>query len=109
MRRDEIQLDARKIFRTAAEYIRKYGWQVKGMGTYVQPRCSMDALTSAYREQRWDKTLSKLMYETLYKELNGMTLTQYNYKFKSGGKVARLYEMVAEKLNYSKDSSENAA
>ena len=90
--------NAAGIFLKAAAYIRQYGWQVEGMGTYGQPRCSMGALASAYQQQRWDKRLSQLMYQTLYKELHGISLTQFNHQYKDGEKVAQLYERVAAKL-----------
>jgi len=33
-----------------------------------------------------------------YQKLDGMTLTQFNYKFNNGSKVAHLYEEVAASL-----------
>jgi hypothetical protein len=81
-----------------AEYIRKYGWQVSGMSANGKPWCSMGALKSAYSKPRWDKELAVLMYNTLYEELNGLSLTQFNYKHKNGEKVAKLYEQTATNL-----------
>jgi hypothetical protein len=92
-----VQEQAATIFIKAAQYIREYGWQVEGMSIDGQPRCSMGALASA-RPGRWDEDLAELMYSTLYDELNGISLTQFNHKYKSGEKVARLYERVATKL-----------
>lgn len=103
MRSNRVEAQAANIFLKAAAYIRRYGWQKEGMGQHGQPRCSMGALASAYPQQRWDKYLASLMYQTLYEELDGLSLTQYNYKFKNGEKVAQLYERVAEKLGHDKD------
>lgn len=89
---------AKAVFLRAANYIRKNGWQVKGMGKNGGPRCSMGALASAKRG-KWDKNLAKLMYEQLYKELNGITLTEFNYLHKSGEEVARLFEATAKSLD----------
>ena len=89
---------AANIFREAAAYIRKFGWQKEGMGEYGKPRCSMGALDSALPRGEWDETLSSVMYESLYEELDGLSLTQFNSKFQSGEKVARLYERVAKKI-----------
>jgi len=38
------------------------------------------------------------MYEELYETLNGLSLTEFNYKYNDGEKVARLFEDVAAKL-----------
>lgn len=94
-------MQAATLFEKAAIYIRTYGWQVTGMSTYGLPRCSMGALASAHDAKRWNKNLSKLMYTKLYKELDGLTLTDFNYKHKNGEKVAQLFEMVANKLKSS--------
>lgn len=94
----ETRVFAAEIFIKAARYIRDYGWQIKGMGSHGKPRCSMGALASAYQKRIWDKKLSAVMYEELYKKLDGITLTQFNYKYKSGNKVAELYEQVAMSL-----------
>lgn len=93
---------AAAIFLKAAAYIRTYGWQKEGMGFYGAPRCSMGALASAYPKQRWDERLSRLMYRTLYDELGGISLTQFNYKYMDGEKVAELFEQVAIKLQSGK-------
>lgn len=95
----EVKKEAANIFLKAANYIRKYGWQEKGMGEYGKPRCSMGALASANPKPKWDKDMASLMYKALYKELKGMSLTQFNHKYKNGEKVARLYEQVAKSLN----------
>lgn len=97
----DIRRQAVTIFRGAATYIRQYGWQVSGMSRHGLPRCSMGALASAYHEKIWDKKLAELMYDELYKELNGMSLTEFNYMHKDGEKVAMLFDRVAEKLSYS--------
>lgn len=97
-KQEEIKVQAAKIFVKAADYIRKYGWQKTGMSAHGQPRCSMGALASAHPRHRWSKSLSNIMYQTLYEELGGLSLTQFNYKFESGEKVAQLYERVAKKL-----------
>jgi hypothetical protein len=100
MREWKMESQAARIFLRAAAYIRKYGWQKEGMSKHGQPRCSMGALASAHPQEEWDKNLAGLMYETLYEELAGMSLTQYNHEFKSGEKVARLYERTAKKLSH---------
>jgi hypothetical protein len=94
----ELKQRAAQIFLNAAEYIHKYGWQVSGMSKNGKPRCSMGALESAHSKPRWDKELATLMHDTLYKELNGIPLTQFNYKYKNGEKVAQLYEQTAANL-----------
>jgi hypothetical protein len=94
----EIKLVAADIFSKAAEYIREYGWQEKGMNKHGQPRCSMGALASANPEKKWNKKMASLMYQTLQKELNGISLTQFNHKFKSGEKVAQLFERTASSI-----------
>jgi hypothetical protein len=96
---NKIKSQATRIFIEAAKYIRKYGWQKEGMNVHGQPRCSMGALASAYNTKRWDNNLSNLMYRALYDELNGTTLTGYNFKYNSGEKVAQLYERVASNLS----------
>lgn len=98
MKTDQSKSQAALIFVKAASYIRKYGWQKTGMGVHGQPRCSMGALASAHQAPKWDDSLSSLMYDSLYDELNGMSLTDFNYKFESGEKVAKLYERVASQL-----------
>jgi hypothetical protein len=94
----EIRVKASFIFLKAAKYIRYYGWQVSGMSAHGKPRCSMGALASAHQKSKWDNSLSEIMYKTLYIELEGMSLTQFNYKFKDGEKVAQLYERTAASL-----------
>lgn len=94
----QVNARAADIFRKAANYIRQYGWQKEGMGEYGGPRCSMGAIDSAKPRGEWDNKVASLMYESLYKELNGLSLTRFNSKFQSGEKVARLYERVAAKL-----------
>ncbi len=86
---------ASTIFRKAATYIRKYGWQVSGMSQDGKPRCSMGALESASKGVVWNKSLGSLMYQTLYKELNGETLTEFNHRVRNGESVAELFEKVA--------------
>jgi hypothetical protein len=98
MNERELNHTAAQIFLNAAKYIRMYGWQLSGMAKHGQPRCSMGALESAYPKARWEKDLASFMYRTLCKELNGMSLTQFNYKYKNGEKVAQLYEKVANLL-----------
>ena len=89
---------AATIYLRAASYIRTYGWQVTGMGVHGGPRCSMGAVSSAYPKKKWDRDLSQIMYSSLYDELDGMTLTAFNYKYRDGEKVAKLYERVARNL-----------
>ncbi len=100
MAETKAQTQAARIFLRAAEYIRNYGWQKEGMGEHGQPRCSVGALASSHKYQRWDKSLASSMYGSLCEELNGMSLTQYNTKFNNGEMVACLYERVAEKLRH---------
>lgn len=97
MKKEGVLDQASQIFRQAANYIRMYGWQKDGMGTYGQPRCSMGAIASVYPAQASDE-LPKVMYEALYTELNGRTLTKFNQEFDDGEKVARLFEQVAARL-----------
>ncbi len=94
----EINQQASNIFRKAAMYIRTYGWQVTGMSKYGLPRCSMGALASAHNDVIWNKELAEFMYEKLYEELDGLTLTEFNYKYRSGEKVAELFDKVAKNL-----------
>jgi hypothetical protein len=98
MNKNEINIQAVLIFKRAATYIRAHGWQVAGMGKDGSPRCSMGALASAYPAKTWDQRLSDLMYKSLYKELDGLTLTEFNYKYRNGERVAQLFEDVARKL-----------
>jgi hypothetical protein len=98
MSENSIRVQAAMIFLRAASYIRTYGWQKTGMGLYGQPRCSMGALASASHEQKWDEDLSSLMYSELREQLDGISLTQFNYRHNDGEKVARLFESVAAKL-----------
>lgn len=86
---------AAQIFLNAASYIRNYGWQVEGMSEDGKPRCSMGALESAYKKEKWESSLSSLMYETMYRQLNGITLTEFNHKVKDGLEVAKLFERTA--------------
>lgn len=90
-----IKIKSARIFLKAAEYIRRYGWQEKGMGFHGGPRCSMGALASANPEPKWNEKLASLMYNTLYKKLGGETLTEFNKRVKNGEKVAQLFEQVA--------------
>lgn len=98
MKSEALEIEASRIFAQAAEYIRKYGWQKRGMGIDGEPRCSMGALASAHPAKKWDENLARLMYDSLYEELKGLSLTRFNYKFESGEKVASLYERTARKL-----------
>jgi hypothetical protein len=95
---EETALQAAVIFERAADYIREYGWRVTGMSRDGAPRCSMGALASAHPNEAWDEGLSQLMYRKLYEELGGIGLTDFNYKYRDGEKVARLFERVAGKL-----------
>lgn len=92
---ENAKQQAAKIFLYAASYIRKYGWQEKGMSMHGKPRCSMGAIESAGTNIKWDETLAKLMYETLYRQLNGITLTEFNKRAQDGNKVALLFEHTA--------------
>ena len=98
MNQDKTTVKAAAIFQQAAAYIRRYGWQVSGMSRHGMPRCSMGDLASANQQKKWDKQLAKLMYEKLYEELNGLRLTEFNYKHKDGEKVAELFDRVATRL-----------
>ncbi len=90
---------AANILEKAAAYIRNYGWQVSGMGEHGKPRCSMGALASAHPDKIWDEDLSELIYRELYEELDDIGLTEFNYKYQDGEKVAQLFEKVATKLH----------
>jgi hypothetical protein len=109
MKRDQIEVQAADIFLKAADYIRNYGWQKEGMSENGKPRCSMGALASAYPIRKWDDPLSSLMYKALYDELDGMSLTQFNYRYRNGEKVAQLYEKVAKKLSLNRAQRGRAA
>ncbi len=89
---------AADILLRAAAYIRQYGWQKTGMGLYGQPRCSMGALASA-QGGKWDQDVSSLMYSELREELDGISLTQFNYSH-DGEQVARLFEDIAFRLHF---------
>jgi hypothetical protein len=94
----DFKRQAAKILLKAAGYIRQYGWQEEGMGEQGGPRCSMGAIDSACPRGEWDSSVAALMYSSLNKELDGLSLTQFNHKFQSGEMVARLYERTARKL-----------
>ena len=100
MRETDIAAQAAEIFQKAAAYIRSYGWQVTGMSQHGQPRCSMGALASAHLGAQWGEDVAELMYDELYKELDGVSLTEFNYRHNDGDKVARLFERVARNLCY---------
>lgn len=102
MTESELSRQASFIFRRAASYIRRYGWRVSGMSRDGLPRCSMGALASAHKVSIWDKKLAKLMHQTLYEELDGLTLTEFNYKYNDGEMVARLFDHVATELSINK-------
>jgi len=101
MKEPGIAYQAASIFQEAAGYIREYGWQVTGMGEHGKPRCSMGALASAHQEKVWPHDLAELMYQKLYDELGGIGLTEFNYKYSDGEKVAQLFERVAVRLRQS--------
>ena len=103
----ETYQQAVSIFRRAASYIRTYGWQVTGMSRHGLPRCSMGALASAHDEAIWDHGLAELMYEKLYDELDSLSLTEFNYKYKNGEKVAKLFERVARNLTHNRSYASN--
>lgn len=90
--------EAAAILFRAAEYIREYGWQVEGMASHGLPRCSMGALASAQPATKWDPRIAKLMYDTLYDELDGISLTTFNHLHQDGEKVIELFETVARRL-----------
>jgi hypothetical protein len=92
---ESTRVKAATIFRKAAAYIRKYGWQEEGMSEDGKPRCSMGALASAYPKETWEKDLSSLMYDSLNSELHGLTLTEFNHKANNGGVVAKLFDRTA--------------
>lgn len=102
MREENFIEQAATIFRSASKYIRTYGWQVTGMSKDGLPRCSMGALASACKLQNWEPRMAELMYSELYESLHGLTLTEFNYKYKNGEKVAQLFEKVATKLDSNK-------
>jgi hypothetical protein len=95
---ESTRVKAATIFRKAAAYIRKYGWQKEGMSEDGKPRCSMGALASAYPKDTWEKDLSSLMYESLNSELHGISLTEYNHKVRNGRAVAKLFERTASTI-----------
>lgn len=103
MERD-VALQTADIFEKAASYIRKHGWQVTGMGVHGGPRCSMGALASAHPQRIWNRHLSQYMYAKLSEELDGIGLTEFNYKHRDGEKVAELFENLATKLRHEQAS-----
>jgi hypothetical protein len=98
MYKQELNAKAAYIFLRAAQYVKTYGWQVSGMGKYGKPRCSMGALASAYPKKVWESELSSLMYQQLYNQLNGIGLTEFNYKYQDPGKVVELFTKTAKTL-----------
>lgn len=60
----------------------------------------MGALASAHQEIAWNEDLAYIMYDSLYEELNGISLTTFNARSNSGEKVAHLYEKVASRLSH---------
>ena len=102
MSENDLNRRASIVFKRAANYIRNSGWQVSGMSEDGLPRCSMGALASAHKASVWDKELSELMYQSLYEELNGLTLTEFNYKYNDGEIVAGLFDQVAANLSTNK-------
>lgn len=95
----EITSEAAAIFLKAADYIRRYGWQEKGMSRHGLPRCSMGALESACANSKLDKDVAELMYDTLYEELDGLTLTEFNRQAIDGRReVPLLFDRVAASL-----------
>lgn len=102
MSEEDIRYQAARILIDAATYIRTYGWQVSGMSQHGLPRCSMGALASANRDKVWDKSLAALMYETLYDELDGLSLTEFNHLHQNGETVIQLFEAVAARLAHRK-------
>lgn len=102
--------EAANIFRQAAVYIRRYGWQKEGMGQDGLPRCSMGAIESAGPPRtEWDPQMSKLMYDSLYEQLEGLSLTRFNSKHQNGEAVAQLYEKVAARLEGNSGFQEKTA
>ncbi|HUB94213.1 MAG TPA: hypothetical protein VMB52_06955 [Verrucomicrobiae bacterium] len=95
---EPTRVKAATIFRKAAAYIRKYGWQVEGMSEDGKPRSSMGALASAYPKKTWEKDLSSLMYDSLNSELQGISLTEFDHKVPNGTAVAKLFERTAVHL-----------
>lgn len=98
MNEQKISLEAATIFLKAARYIETYGWQVEGMSCHGKPRCSMGALESATAAKRLDPRLATLMYDTLYDELGGISLTEFNHLHGDGDKVVELFQSVADHL-----------
>lgn len=94
----KISAQAANIFTKAAKYIRTYGWQETGMSMHGQPRCSMGALESAYPAKKWNGKMAKLMYEALYEELKGVSLTEFNHQSSNGLEVAKLFESTAQSI-----------
>jgi hypothetical protein len=94
----DFRTKAASVFLGASAYIRKYGWQREGMSRHGKPRCSMGALESSYPRRKWNKKLAETMYKALYKQLGGITLTEFNHKFNNGEKVANLFERTARSL-----------
>jgi hypothetical protein len=99
MTEQSARAKAAEIFLSAASYIKSYGWQTEGMSENGKPRCSMGALASAYPKEKWESNISSIMYETLYKELNGISLTEFNHRVNSGIEVSKLFEQTALSLS----------
>lgn len=94
-----VYKEAASIFVKAAQYIQTYGWQETGMSEHGKPRCSMGALTSAQPTPTLDDQLSTIMYEALYSELGGISLTEFNHQANSGLDVIELFTKTANRLN----------
>ncbi len=94
-----VKRQAATIFMDAADYIKRYGWQVEGMGKHSEPRCSMGALASAYPAKKWEPELAQLMYQELQKSLKGMPLTEYNFAYQDPSKVIELFTNTAKALH----------
>jgi hypothetical protein len=67
------------------------------MGIYGKPRCSMGTLASAHRKTIWNPKVASLMYHALYRQLNGITLTEFNTRAEKND-VILLFEQAAKSL-----------
>lgn len=94
-----VRRKASHIFLAAAQYIESIGWQEKGMGVHGGPRCSMGALASAHLDAIWDPQLSAIMYAALVRELQGISLTEFNRRARNGTDVARLLRSAARSIS----------
>ena len=89
---DELQSSRQAgaiIFRSAAQYIKKHGWDHN----------SMNILLAATPGQKWPQPTAVLMFSELESALGGRTLTQFDSQVQDKDEVIVLFEAVADQLS----------